>query len=56
MSTIDQHRTAIPRSLPEKIVDFACFVASTLLMIEMREALDADTGGDKTDAKYRHGL
>jgi hypothetical protein len=56
MPSVDQHRTALPRSLSERFVDFACFVVSTLLMIEMREAFDAATGGDKTDAKYRQGL
>ena len=31
-------------------------IISTLFMIELREKLDADTAGDKSDAAYTYGL
>lgn len=43
-------------SLPSKILSFALFVASTLLMLDMREALNAAHEGDQSDAVYIHGL
>lgn len=44
------------RSLAEKIAEFAWFVLATLLMLDMREALDAATTGDKSDAAYKQGM
>lgn len=43
-------------SPPSKILSFALFAASTLLMLEMREALNAAHKGDQSDAAYIHGL
>ncbi|HEY4317152.1 MAG TPA: hypothetical protein VGN04_06090 [Herbaspirillum sp.] len=43
-------------TLFSKMVSFAVFVAATLLMLEMRVALDAATAGDKSDAAYAYGM
>jgi hypothetical protein len=39
-----------------KLAQVAYAVAATVLMLEMREALDAKTSGDKSDAAFTHGL
>ncbi|MDB5774742.1 MAG: hypothetical protein JWP38_875 [Herbaspirillum sp.] len=43
-------------TLLSKIAQAAYFVAATVLMVEMREAMDANTSGDKTDAAFDYGL
>ena len=45
-----------PAQLAAKLSSLAWFIISTLLMIELREALDAATDGDPTDAAYKQGL
>jgi hypothetical protein len=42
--------------LGAKFAQFAYTVAATVLMIEMRESLDAKISGDKSDAAFVHGL
>jgi hypothetical protein len=32
------------------------FILETLFCVHLREKLDADTAGDKSDAKYAYGL
>jgi hypothetical protein len=39
-----------------KLAQFAYFVAATILMIELREKLYAQTSGDKSDAAQTQGL
>jgi hypothetical protein len=43
-------------TLFSKMISFAVFVAATLLMLEMRVALDAATSGDKSDGAYVQGM
>lgn len=43
-------------TLISKMISFAVFVAATLLMLEMRVALDAATSGDKSDGAYLQGM
>ena len=45
-----------PRALADKASAFCWFVLATLLMLDIREALDAATGGDKSDAAFKQGL
>lgn len=56
MPRTDKLAASAPPSLLAKLIEFGWFAVSTLLMIEMREACDAATGGDKSDAKYRQGM
>ncbi|MFL6710220.1 MAG: hypothetical protein ACJ8HI_18620 [Massilia sp.] len=42
--------------LAAKLSSLAWFILSTLLMLELREALDAATEGDRADAAYKRGL
>jgi hypothetical protein len=39
-----------------KLAQFAYFVAATVLMIELREKLYAQTSGAKSDAAHTYGL
>jgi hypothetical protein len=45
-----------PSTLGAKLAQAAYTVVATVLMVEMREALDAKTSGDKTDASFKYGL
>jgi hypothetical protein len=57
VSTSDQSAAelAYNSSLP-KFALFAISIASTLLMLESRELLDAATSGDKSDGAYMYGM
>lgn len=39
-----------------KLAQAAYTVAATVLMLEMRELMDAKTSGDKSDAAFTYGL
>ncbi|HWZ47823.1 MAG TPA: hypothetical protein VNX00_06340 [Herbaspirillum sp.] len=43
-------------SFSAKLAQFAYFVAATVLMIELREKLYAQTSGAKSDAAHTYGL
>jgi len=45
-----------PAQLAAKLSSLAWFIISTLLMLELREALDGATKGDRADAAYKQGL
>ena len=42
--------------LGAKLAQLAYAVAATVLMVELRESLDAKTSGDRADAAFTHGL
>ena len=53
------HNRLEPRwatTLVDALAAFSWFTLSTLLMLDMREALDAATGGDPSDAAFKQGL
>lgn len=56
MPAIKSAKTAPQLTVSERLCAGFWFVVATLFMLEMRETLDAATGGDKSDGKYRQGL
>lgn len=54
MTTITSN--AAPQAAPDS-APFSWFaILDILFAVKLREKLDADTGGDKSDASYRYGL
>ncbi|MYN11148.1 hypothetical protein [Pseudoduganella aquatica] len=54
MTTITSKQT---RPATEQAAPFSLmFIIETLFAVNLREQLDASTGGDKSDAKYTYGL
>jgi hypothetical protein len=58
MTTVTNSYSASSSSstLGAKLAQAAYTVVATVLMVEMRESLDAKTTGDKTDASFKYGL
>jgi hypothetical protein len=57
VSTADQSAAELAyNSFLPKFALFAISIASTLLMLESRELLDAATSGDKSDGAYIYGM
>jgi hypothetical protein len=54
MSSITTTPPAAP-SYPAPLFSFPSLLAA-LFMVNLREKLDADTSGDKSDAAYKYGL
>jgi hypothetical protein len=54
MTTITNKQT---RPATEQATPFSLmFIIETLFAVNLREQLDANTGGDKSDAKYTYGM
>lgn len=54
MTTITNKQT-IPTHAPAQPFSLA-FIIETLFAVKLREQLDADTSGDKSDAAYTWGM
>ncbi len=55
-STTKSLNQPIISDLTAKIAQAAYLVVSTVLMLNLRESLDADTAGDKSDAAFAYGM
>lgn len=56
MSTRNHLEPQWTTNLWSALAAFAWFTLSTLLMLEMREALNAATRGDPSDAAFKQGM
>jgi hypothetical protein len=54
MTTITNKQT-LPTQAPAQPFSLA-FIIETLFAVNLREKLDANTGGDKSDASYTWGM
>ncbi|MGV7206349.1 hypothetical protein ACLB1G_00670 [Oxalobacteraceae bacterium A2-2] len=55
MTTITNQTTRATKTAP--VEPFSLMgIISFIFALELREKLDADTGGDKSDAAYHYGL
>jgi hypothetical protein len=60
MSSFGKHPLPLRRGTPGRlgrlVANLAASLVDTIFAVRLREKLDAQTGGDKSDAAYRWGL